>query len=282
MSDIHLRPTARPISYDIIEDVLDEADILSAETAPTPIAEQILAIASETLIIDGDSVEDDDEPAMVAQASLPPPPMTVPEWDALMFAPPPRRVRFRRGLVASCAGAFLGGILLASAAVDRVAATDVPAFESMTVQSTMSIAPGAQVTMPTIVIPVGEALPMPATTAKVKVKAPSLADADRALRARDFAGAESGYQAMLARGGADHEALTGLGMIAAAQHRTTDAMAFFDRALALNAGYLPARLGLADALWDAGRNDTAVAQYREIRVRFANDVYPTRVIERSR
>ena len=127
--------------------------------------------------------------------------------------------------------------------------------------------------------------PMAAPVAAPKAaaaRAPSLADADRALAKGDLANAESLYQSFLARGGADHEALTGLGKVAASRHQTSDAMAFFERALARNPNYLPARLGLADLLWSAGREDAAKAQYNEIRARYSPGIFPVRVLERTR
>ena len=62
----------------------------------------------------------------------------------------------------------------------------------------------------------------------------------------------------------DSEALSGLADVDEAQGATALAIASYRRALAVNPRYLPARLGLADALWTSGQRDEARAAYRSI------------------
>jgi hypothetical protein len=134
--------------------------------------------------------------------------------------------------------------------------------------------------------PAAAPAPAPAVVATVAPPAakppPSLADGDWSLRHGQLARAEAIYQSCLARGVADHEALTGLGRVAAARHQTNDALAFFERALALQPEYFPARLGIADALWDGGRGDAAKVKYLEVRSRYSPGMVPARVLERTR
>lgn len=62
----------------------------------------------------------------------------------------------------------------------------------------------------------------------------------------------------------DSEVLAGLAEAEAARGDTAKAITTYRRALAVNPRYLPARLGLADALWTSGQRDEARASYRRI------------------
>jgi tetratricopeptide (TPR) repeat protein len=176
----------------------------------------------------------------------------------------------------------------APAPADRAAAEPAPAsapaaiVEDVAGVPSFSIGPAAAAPM---AAPAAAPAPAPApeTAAAAAAKPmPTLADGDWMLRKGDLARAEAIYQSLLARGGADHEALTGLGKVAAARHQTNDALAFFERALARQPEYFPARLGAADALWDAGRTDIAKARYAFIRERYSPSMVPERAIERTR
>ncbi len=62
----------------------------------------------------------------------------------------------------------------------------------------------------------------------------------------------------------DSELLAGRAQVEVARGDTAKAIATYRRALAVNPRYLPARLGLADALWTSGQRDEARASYRSI------------------
>lgn len=111
---------------------------------------------------------------------------------------------------------------------------------------------------------------------------PTLADAEWMLRHGQVPRAEAMYRSILASGGSEHEALTGLGKVAIYNRRPAEALSFFERALARQPHYFPARLGRADALWDAGRRDAAKAQYAIIREGHPDNTIPARIVERAR
>lgn len=171
------------------------------------------------------------------------------------------------------------GFFFTSPPAQPVSAAAAPASAPSVVEPTVEpVVEAPVVSARPAAAPAEVASPAPAS----KKPATGLTDADRALRAGDLSLAATIYQSVLARGGSDHEALTGLGKVAAARHQSTDAMTFFERALALQPSYLPARLGIADALWDASRTDAAKAQYEEIRTRYSPTMVPARAIERTR
>jgi hypothetical protein len=62
----------------------------------------------------------------------------------------------------------------------------------------------------------------------------------------------------------ESEVLAGLAEVEVARGDTAKAIATYRRALAVNPRYLPARLGLANALWTSGQRDEARASYRRI------------------
>jgi Flp pilus assembly protein TadD len=102
------------------------------------------------------------------------------------------------------------------------------------------------------------------------------------LRAGNLARAEQIYQSVLSSGGSDHAALTGLGKVALRRGQNGEAITFFERALARQPQYFPARLGVADALWNSGRADAAKARYAALRERYADNMIPPRIVERTR
>jgi tetratricopeptide (TPR) repeat protein len=79
----------------------------------------------------------------------------------------------------------------------------------------------------------------------------------------------------------DSEALTGLAEVDEAQGATAKAIVTYRRALAVNAKYLPARLGLADSLWTSGQRDEATTTYRRIVDQFPAILCPDRARERA-
>ncbi len=79
----------------------------------------------------------------------------------------------------------------------------------------------------------------------------------------------------------DSEALTGLAETDDAQGATVKAITVYRRALAVNQGYLPARLGLADSLWTNGQRDAARAAYRSIVDHFSRALCPDVARERA-
>jgi tetratricopeptide (TPR) repeat protein len=58
--------------------------------------------------------------------------------------------------------------------------------------------------------------------------------------------------------------LRNAGLALKALHRPSEAVQFFDKALALDPNYIPARMSLADTLADDGKNDEAVGEYRKV------------------
>jgi tetratricopeptide (TPR) repeat protein len=97
-----------------------------------------------------------------------------------------------------------------------------------------------------------------------------LARARGARRAGHLAEAAGLFGAALEKAPTDSEVLAGLAEVEVALGDTAKAIATYRRALAVNPRYLPARLGLADALWTSGRRDEARASYRGI----VNEVPP--------
>jgi tetratricopeptide (TPR) repeat protein len=91
-----------------------------------------------------------------------------------------------------------------------------------------------------------------------------LARARGARRAGRLADAAGLFGAALEKAPTDSEVLAGLAEVEVARGDTAKAIATYRRALAVNPRYLPARLGLADALWTNGQRDEARASYRGI------------------
>jgi Flp pilus assembly protein TadD len=91
-----------------------------------------------------------------------------------------------------------------------------------------------------------------------------LARARAARRAGRLADAALLFGAAIEKAPSDSEALEGLAEVDEARGESAKAIGTYRRALAANPRYLPARLGLADALWTSGQRDEARAFYRSI------------------
>jgi hypothetical protein len=91
-----------------------------------------------------------------------------------------------------------------------------------------------------------------------------LARARGARRAGRLADAAVLFGAAIEKTPSDSEALEGLAEVDEARGESAKAIGTYRRALAVNPRYLPARLGLADALWTSGQRDEARAFYRSI------------------
>ena len=105
--------------------------------------------------------------------------------------------------------------------------------------------------------------------------------ARRARRAGRIGDAAALFAAAVERTPTDSEALTGLAEVDEAQGATAQGIVNYRRALAANAKYLPARLGLADSLWSSGQRDEATTTYRRIVDQFPATLCPDRARERA-
>lgn len=269
---IHVLPTPSmpPVSAD--------------DAATTAISSTIAAILAESEAeekiedLTGAAEEERDE-VMVAQASLPP------AAESSVAPPAPSRSRSRHGL-------RFGGIALTIIALGfgagfvftRPAEAPAPATEAAKTTETRNQAKAAKATEAADVVAVPTvSIAAAAPEAPPAVKPPpTLADANWMLNQNNLARAEQIYQSILASGGSDHEALTGLGKVALRRGQDKDAIAFFERAVARQPQYFPARLGIADALWNSGRKDSAKARYAALREGYADNMIPARVVERTR
>jgi hypothetical protein len=102
-----------------------------------------------------------------------------------------------------------------------------------------------------------------------------------AQRAYRLAEAERLYSQVLLRAPRDSEAMTGLGELALLRGTVDLAAARFEEALAANSNYIPARIAVADILWQSGRVDEARAAYQDIVEHHEPDAYPPYVVQRS-
>jgi tetratricopeptide (TPR) repeat protein len=213
------------------------------------------------------------------EESIAPPP------SSPAVAPPKPRSRLGRVAFAIAAFGFGTGFFLTGPSAPSIAeeshgapVDEVVEAPRVSIASIASIAPAAAVAAaPARVVTVET--PAPSVAFKAL---PTVADGDAMLRAGNAARAEEIYQSVLAHGGSDHEALTGLGKVALESGHDNDAIAFFERALARQPQYFPARLGIADALWSAGRTDAAKAHYAALHESYADRMIPARVVERTR
>jgi len=89
------------------------------------------------------------------------------------------------------------------------------------------------------------------------------------------------YRTALAVNPDEPDGLVGLGELARADGKNTDARAYFEHALIGSPAYVPALLGLADTLWDLDNKDLARARYAEVVRRAPLGTYPERVRNRS-
>lgn len=254
---IHVRPT---LSNDT--EVIAISSTIAALLAESEAEEKIEDLSA--------SAEEERGETIVAQASLPP----APEESFARPAPSLAREgrRFAGLALAIVATGFAAGFFFTRSpevSAPRNEATDVVAIPKVT------IAPAAVAVAPTA--PVETAEPAPAAKPP-----PTLADATWMLDHNELTRAEQIYQSLLASGGSDHEALTGLGKVALRRGQDSDAIAFFERALARQPQYFPARLGVADALWNSGKKDSAKARYAALRERYADNMIPARVVERTK
>ena len=102
-----------------------------------------------------------------------------------------------------------------------------------------------------------------------------------AQKAGDRPRARKLYEAALAKNPRDAEALAGLGDLARAEGRSTDAIGYYQRALAISPSFFPALLSLGDTLWDTGDKDAARKRYADIVDRAPSGSYPARVRDRA-
>jgi predicted Zn finger-like uncharacterized protein len=107
------------------------------------------------------------------------------------------------------------------------------------------------------------------------------AQGEAAMRKGEYDLAGKLYSQALDRDPSDSEALGGLGDVARARHDSSGAIASYRRAMAINAMYLPAYMGLADVAYESGDHATAQKTYKEIVDRFPEGTYPPRVKERA-
>jgi tetratricopeptide (TPR) repeat protein len=90
------------------------------------------------------------------------------------------------------------------------------------------------------------------------------------------------YEDALRVDGHNSEAQAGLGTVALKQGDPATARQHFVRALAINPNYVPALVGQADALWQEGDKNGAVAKYRDLIDRFPESAgYPAYVKTRA-
>ncbi len=166
------------------------------------------------------------------------------------------------------------------------AASSIRAPEPLAASMSLpSVAPAAQATPPT------EDPPAPApehardpralATPPVEPSTHERGSADdllerarHARRAGRIGEAATLFAAAVEKAPTDSEALTGLAEVDDAQGATAKALFNYRRALAINPGYLPARLGFADSLWTGGQRDEARIAYRSIVDQFPTNLCP--------
>ena len=118
-----------------------------------------------------------------------------------------------------------------------------------------------------------------ATPAKLEGKS-NYDKAVNAQRSGDLAKARTLFRQVTEKDPHNFEAQTGLGDVARAMGEKQEAVAAYRHALAENASFYPALLGLADALWESGDKTAASERYAEIARLFSPSMYPNRVRER--
>ena len=249
-----------------LEVLSDFSDTREEEEVSGIHTRHIGALLAETIADEGlpDVVAEEDT-ADVNEAALPPPPMSS-----------------RTPLVASAVGAVAIGCAL-TFFFARPAAPAPSSPATMAATPAPSIVDVPKMSIPTAVATVATVAPIASAEPLAASKPPpTLADGDWMLRHGQVPRAEAIYRSVLASGASECEALTGLGKVALANRQPSEALAFFERALARQPQYYPARLGRADALWDSGRRDAAKAHYAAIRERYSSNDVPPRVLERTR
>jgi len=103
----------------------------------------------------------------------------------------------------------------------------------------------------------------------------------KALRAGRLADAQAAFALAITLDPSNCEALTGMADAEQAQGATALAARDYERAVDVNGRYLPARVGLADALWKLGKRADAQLAYRSIVEDFPADLCPPRARERG-
>jgi predicted Zn finger-like uncharacterized protein len=102
-----------------------------------------------------------------------------------------------------------------------------------------------------------------------------------AFARRDYVRAEQLFAAALDKNPRDSEAQAGLGDVARAQHNLAGARASYQRAVNVNAHYLPALVGLADVEWDMADKSSAVRRYKDMVDNFPEGALPAHVKQRA-
>jgi serine/threonine protein kinase len=191
--------------------------------------------------------------------------------------PLPRRIAGACLLVALLAVAFAWRVASppsAPSAVQATAPEPAPAAPSA-VEGTASAAELPAPAPEPAEAPRASIAPIPAAPGPGHGSADTLLErARRARRAGRIGDAAALFAAAVEEAPTDSEALTGLAETDDAQGATANAIAVYRRALAVNQGYLPARLGLADSLWTSGQRDEARAAYRSIVDHFPRTLCP--------
>jgi tetratricopeptide (TPR) repeat protein len=108
-----------------------------------------------------------------------------------------------------------------------------------------------------------------------------LQQADDAKHKGDLDKAKRLFGDVVAKDPYDSEALAGLGEIAERQHDFAGAKTYYQQALRVNAGYLPARVGLGNVLWESGDKSGARKVYEDIVDSLPEGTYPSFVKERA-
>jgi predicted Zn finger-like uncharacterized protein len=177
--------------------------------------------------------------------------------------------------VAPRSGAAAPGHAAGSAAPSATAAT-TPAAPA-------APAPPAAAPPATAAAPRSVASPAAASTQTSTTRSGrgGLQAAAQAMRRRDFDGARSIYESIVAANPSDSEAIAGLGDVARLQGDSAGAVAAYKRAIAINPSYLPALLALADIKWSSGDRAGAVKAYDDLIDRFPEGTYPAYVKQRA-
>ncbi len=108
-----------------------------------------------------------------------------------------------------------------------------------------------------------------------------LQHADDAKNKGDLDKAKSLYGQVVAQEPTNSEALAGLGDISERQHDLPNAKTYYQQALNVNGGFLPARVGLANVLWESGDKSGGAKIYKEIVDSMPEGSYQTYVKERA-
>ncbi len=108
-----------------------------------------------------------------------------------------------------------------------------------------------------------------------------LQHAEDAKNKGDLDKAKSLYGTVVAQEPTNSEALAGLGDISERQHDFPNAKTYYQHALNVNGGFLPARIGLGNVLWESGEKAAAAKMYKEIIDSMPEGSYPAWVKDRA-